>query len=120
VVALLLSVCGVDRETIIENYAESEVHLRYVMEEIMRENRTMGLDSQFDGTPRQVMREALAFLDCRWGSVSAYLNDECGFSFVEQMYLRKLLILPRRGSTRAQPQPPPHQGKKEAAASDAG
>lgn len=86
--------CGVDRETIIENYAASELHLVDVMSDIIKENRSKGLDSQFDGTPREVMRDVLSYIDATWGSVGAYLNSMCSFSFVEQVYMRKLLVFP--------------------------
>jgi hypothetical protein len=95
VVALILSVCGVERELIIEDYAQSESYLQEdnIMAEIIEENRARGLNEKFDGSPKEVMQEILNFIDEKWGSVSKYLNDACQVSYVEQHYLRRLLAL---------------------------
>ncbi len=51
--ALVLSVCGVEREEIIENYYLSEVYLRFIGAEIRREGEAKGLGPEFDLTPRE-------------------------------------------------------------------
>lgn len=50
-----------------------------------------GLDSSFDGTPREVMHETLAFINDKWGSIAEYL-DEIGFSIKEQRQLASVLV----------------------------
>ncbi len=100
IVALILACCGVDNDTIVENYHESELYLQEVMDEIIVDNRSKGLNERFDGTPKQVMREVLQFIETTWGSVPKFLNNECSFSFVEQHYLKNLLLLPKKTNTR--------------------
>jgi len=92
VVALALSVCGVPREIILEDYCNSEMYLLPVMAEIIMENRRKGLGEHFDGTPREVMKSTLEYIDERWGSVADFLNSACSFSFVEQCSLCRLLV----------------------------
>jgi hypothetical protein len=54
--ALVLACCGVSEEEIVQNYQESEKYLSPVMDRIQEENALKGLDSSFDGTPREVMQ----------------------------------------------------------------
>lgn len=89
--ALVLACCGVSEEEIVQNYQESEKYLTPVMDRIQEENALKGLDSSFDGTPREVMQETLAFINDKWGSIAEYL-DEIGFTFEDQRQLASVLV----------------------------
>ncbi|KAL6067586.1 Tyrosine-protein phosphatase [Balamuthia mandrillaris] len=92
VAALLLSICEVEREVIVEDYYLSEVFLSFVMEEIVQDNREKGLCEKFDGTPKEFMHELLDWIDDEWGSVRTFLHSACGFTYSEQDVLRNVLL----------------------------
>jgi len=116
--ALILASCGVLEDEIINNYQESEKFLTPVMDQIQEENALKGLDSSFDGTPREVMQETLAFIHEKWGSITEYLDD-IGFTLGEQKKLASVLMHRRKmkhhlvTSTRCVVKWPRPQGNKQ-------
>jgi len=91
VAAMILSICGVEREDIVEDYHLSEKMLEPVMHLIAKEDRAKGLSEEFDGTPRRVMEGTLDFIHEYWGSVPEYLAT-IGFGFNQQERLRRNLM----------------------------
>eukprot|EP01087_Luapelamoeba_hula_P000086 TRINITY_DN10049_c0_g1_i1.p1 TRINITY_DN10049_c0_g1~~TRINITY_DN10049_c0_g1_i1.p1 ORF type:complete len:626 (-),score=92.14 TRINITY_DN10049_c0_g1_i1:95-1972(-) len=77
--ALILKICGVANELIVEDYAQSERFLKPVMRSIRKENKEKGLQG-FDGTPRHVMQETLRWLD-EGGSSKAGPDEKHEFEF---------------------------------------
>lgn len=61
------------------------------MKFIEKENKDKALVG-FDGTPVEVMKRTLKFLQEGWRSVEIYLHSVCGFKFSEQHKLRKALL----------------------------
>ena len=53
----------------------------------------MGLDENFDVSPKWVMRDVLDYIDQKWGSVEVYLSTVCGFGSKEQQQLRELFLI---------------------------
>ncbi|EGC36749.1 hypothetical protein DICPUDRAFT_91774 [Dictyostelium purpureum] len=93
VTALLLSVLGVPRDYIVEDYAKSEVNIAPFMEQIRRYFTRVGLaKEEFVRSHRWTMEGLLSWVDKMYGSVSGYL-DNIGFSCAEQDELRANLIV---------------------------
>jgi len=85
--ALLLSTLGVPRELIIENYHETELHLKDTIESIKAYFNRIGLDNEeFVMAPKHVMERFLAFIDEKYGSVPKYM-DSIGFTYEDQQQL---------------------------------
>jgi len=91
--ALILYICGVSKEDIIDSYHLSEVYLMAIFDQLQKENRALGLDENFDVAPKWVMRDVLDYLEQKWGSVEVYLSTVCFFSVKEQQQLRDLLVI---------------------------
>jgi len=89
--ALILGVCGVGREEIVENYCMSEECLKPVVDMIREEDMGKGLDEHFSLSPKEVMVEVLDYIESNYQSVGNYLK-EIGFSELEQKKLRHLLL----------------------------
>jgi len=87
--ALILHVCGLCDEDIIENYHQSEIFLRPVITQIREENSKKGLIG-FDGTPSQVMRKTLRFIRKKWDTIDNYL-DSIGFVESYRIQLREAM-----------------------------
>jgi len=96
----------VPRDLIVDTYHLSERYLLHVSDQIKMENRSKGLDDNFDGTPKFVMRGVLAFIEEKFGSIPKYLNDMCHFTYVEQDFLRQILVSDLRDSDTVQFDPP--------------
>ncbi len=88
--ALILHVCGLSTEQILDDYTASEKFLQPVMDLIANEDRSKGLSSEFDGTPRYVMERTLKWITNLWGSVDNYLLF-IGFGYAEQKKLRQVM-----------------------------
>ncbi len=88
--ALILHVCGLSTEQILDDYTVSEKFLQPVMDLIANEDRSKGLSSEFDGTPRYVMERTLKWITNLWGSVDNYLLF-IGFGYAEQKKLRQVM-----------------------------
>ncbi|XVQ14729.1 tyrosine-protein phosphatase [Spirillospora sp. CA-255316] len=83
--ALLLTVLGVDEETVLDDYELSAAHYSAPRMARMRERiAKAGIDEArylaVFGTPRQAMATALAVLRDEYGSVERYLLDRAGLS----------------------------------------
>eukprot|EP00026_Physarum_polycephalum_P005047 Phypoly_transcript_05073.p1 GENE.Phypoly_transcript_05073~~Phypoly_transcript_05073.p1 ORF type:complete len:428 (+),score=28.54 Phypoly_transcript_05073:131-1285(+) len=79
--ALFLSCLGVPRDVIIEDFHQTEIHLKPSMESISRYFNKIGLTNpEFVLAPPQVMMRLLDYIDEKYGSVPNYLNH-IGFSF---------------------------------------
>ena len=88
----LHSVCGVDRETIINDYQLSDYFLRPIKDIVDAEMTDGGLLPQvMSRTPARALRSTLLFLDQKYGGVPEYLNH-IGFDFEKQAELRNLLV----------------------------
>jgi len=96
----------VPRDLVVDTYHLSERYLLHVSDQIRKENRSKGLDDNFDGTPKFVMRGVLAFIEEKYGSIPKYLNDMCQFTYVEQDFLRQILVSDLRDSDTVQFDPP--------------
>jgi len=103
-VALLLSVLGVDRETVLDDYATprtSAVHLERV-DALRSVLVSQGIEADAAegmlGTPRWAMADALADLDRRHGSVESYLVRAAGVGPETIDSLRNLLVEQDRAS----------------------
>eukprot|EP01087_Luapelamoeba_hula_P022980 TRINITY_DN8374_c0_g1_i1.p1 TRINITY_DN8374_c0_g1~~TRINITY_DN8374_c0_g1_i1.p1 ORF type:complete len:806 (-),score=181.51 TRINITY_DN8374_c0_g1_i1:24-2162(-) len=94
IAALILTVCRVPREVIIDSYHLSELYLSPVLNELRRDNREKGLDEAFDGTPKFVMRQSLEFIEEKSGTIEQWLANECFFTLAEQRDLRNLMLCP--------------------------
>ena len=98
VAALVLSICGADDESILDDYVLSDDPRA---EEIalggMEKSRDLqGLDTRvFARAPREALENALRGLRSRHGSVEKYLQRRCGFSLAEQARLRAALAVER-------------------------
>jgi len=90
VAALILSVCGLSDEEIFDDYEKSERYLAPCMHLIQMEDRSKGLDPEFDGTPRHVIKRTFKWIRKVWGSVGRYLHH-IGFTHSEQDRLHNLL-----------------------------
>jgi protein-tyrosine phosphatase len=97
VVALLLSLAGVPRETIVEDYAISEARLEPTYSEWLE------AQAQLHGHPierphwmysrPEQMANLLAYLDQHYGGVEGYL-EACGVTQEEMAQVRKHLLAP--------------------------
>jgi protein-tyrosine phosphatase len=97
-VALLLSTLGVDRETVLDDYAHvppgdahrdrREMVLAIFQEQGIATEVALGMLS----TPRWAMADALAGVDAAYGSVDAYLVEACGMAPRTLEVLRATLV----------------------------
>lgn len=97
--ALLLSVLGVDEETVLDDYELSAVHYTDSRIERMRHRLAdKGIEEQHYfkvfGTQRHAMSAALTELNARYGSVERYLIDRADLSPATLDALRHNLIEP--------------------------
>lgn len=92
VMAMLLSVLGVPRDEILNDYAETEKHIISHLETVRPKMTRMGLvKDEFALAPKDVMRQLLEFIDSKYGSVEGYL-ESIGFSRAEQDELRMAML----------------------------
>jgi uncharacterized membrane protein len=93
ITALILSMCGVDRDLIIQNYALSDYMLSDIAHHVNSEMAEGGLiPSIMARTPPSAMRRMLAYVDARFGSVSNYLSF-IGFGIPLQRIVAARLII---------------------------
>ena len=100
VVALALLAVGVDRETVIADYAESEANLRGAwldgMVELIKSHDveiTPSLRILLGGSPPDALRSAIDLIEKKHGSVRQYLLD-AGLSELDLASLRSVLVEP--------------------------
>ena len=90
----LHSICGVDRETIVDSYQLSDYFLTPIKDIVDAEMTDGGLLPQvMSRTPARALRSTFLFLDSKYGGVCEYLLH-IGFSYDRQDELRRLLIEP--------------------------
>jgi protein-tyrosine phosphatase len=98
VVALLLSVLGVERDTVLDDYAlersgpEFEARLALVHARFVEMGIESGVAWGMIGTPRWAMADALEHLDDRYGSVAAYVTGPCAVPVAAVERLRAALL----------------------------
>ncbi|XP_076801073.1 uncharacterized protein LOC143445685 [Clavelina lepadiformis] len=83
--AILLSICGFDRETIVDDYARSEFGLPVTHHE-MKDYEEQGRYAS-----RETMNQLLDHIDDKYGSMSKYLCS-IGFPKESQLKLKRLLL----------------------------
>lgn len=92
IIALVLSICNVDLDSIILNYSESHHHLTEWHDEIREDFRETGVDPDvFAHTPQEVMRETVHYITTVYGSVQAYLKL-IGLTEEEQARIRSIIL----------------------------
>ncbi|MDP2438607.1 MAG: tyrosine-protein phosphatase [archaeon] len=90
--ALLLSLCGVDRSTIIDNYALSDSLLLPIKQIVDFEMTDAGQDPAImSRTPPEAMAFILDYIDRIYGGVPEYLKH-IGFGYRKQHTLRTKLV----------------------------
>ncbi|KAI9273577.1 protein-tyrosine phosphatase-like protein [Sporodiniella umbellata] len=72
--ALLLSIAGVPKDLIVQDYAKTRKGLAPVYTGMLRDIRQSGLTDDFAHTTPEDMKEWLDFLDQSYGSVENYLH----------------------------------------------
>ncbi|RDD44806.1 hypothetical protein TrispH2_002855 [Trichoplax sp. H2] len=93
IVALLLACCGVDDETLVNEYARSEAGLNPIKKRVYAEIcTTLGLKHTFTHANSETMRNLLGYIHKKYGSVRKYL-ESTGFSYEEQDQLKSNLML---------------------------
>ena len=94
VAALILSICGVSDEFILNDYVLSDdpSAAEIALGGLERSKDLQGLDTRvFARAPREAMAEALRRVRERHGSVEEYLVERCSFTKAEQARLREVL-----------------------------
>ena len=99
VAALLLSVLGVDQNTVLDDYQLSGIHYtEHQLAAVQAKLAGSGVDAEryraVFGTPRHAMAAVLATVAERHGSVEAYLHDEAGVDHEVFAELRARLVHP--------------------------
>ena len=91
--AFIHSICGVDRETIVTNYALSEHFLKPIQAIVDYEMIDGGLTPDImSKTPSTALRSTLEYLDRKYHGVAGYLKS-IGFSYSKQDALRARYII---------------------------
>ena len=111
--ALLLSVLGVERELIIEDYllstdfrdpsnetgavdlkeaAKTNAFAEMMLERQARSAHPRRPNPLVTAEGKPFLETTLEFIDSKWGDVGIYLEDELGISAVEQAQLRKMYL----------------------------
>jgi protein-tyrosine phosphatase len=97
-IALLLSVLGVNRELVLDDYAlerSGELH-EARLADVHRRFVELGIESDavvgMLGTPRSAMATAMTHLDERYGSVESYLTGPAGTTLETLAHLRLVLL----------------------------
>jgi protein-tyrosine phosphatase len=94
--ALLLSVLGVDRETVLDdyeltNYSQTAERHQEILQRFMETGMTAEGAAGLLGAPRWAMAEALSELDERYGGIDGYLHGAAGLEETTFEALRTLL-----------------------------
>lgn len=91
IAALILATCGLSDEEIFDDYEKSQTYLAPCMHLIQIEDRSKGLDPEFDGTPRYVIKRTFKWIRKLWGTIDRYLNY-IGFTYAEQKRLSQVML----------------------------
>jgi len=103
IVAIVLTLLGVPRSQICEEYQLTETGLEYrrplLLEKLMASGAFEGEDGmqaalRMSGARAESMLGTLEMIDEKWGSVEGYVKEECGLSSEEIGALRKNLSVP--------------------------
>ena len=103
IVAIILTLLGVPRPQICQEYQLTEIGLEYrrpaLLEKIMATGAFEGQDGKqaalrMSGARAESMHGTLEMIDQNWGSVEGYVKQECGLISDEIEALRKNLIVP--------------------------
>lgn len=89
IAALLLSLAGVDKETIVSDYSLSESKLQPWFDTFI--HNIPKADRRFFTTPARYMEQTLKHIEEQYGSIEEYLRL-CGLSQKEQSLLKKRLL----------------------------
>lgn len=96
IIALALGTVGVPLDTLVADYALTEIHLRGLIPELIAEAISEGYDSEryrrMLETPPEAMRQALAWAIQNYGSIPDYLTA-IGVTQAELAALRALLLV---------------------------
>ncbi|RHZ83020.1 hypothetical protein Glove_100g26 [Diversispora epigaea] len=91
VIALLLSLCGVDDELIVQDYSMSQKNLISVHSSIIKDMERLGLPESFANVLPDAMRSLLFYIKSTHGSTQNYLI-KIGFNLEKQKLLLQNLI----------------------------
>ncbi|KAG9292735.1 hypothetical protein G9A89_008323 [Geosiphon pyriformis] len=90
IIALVLSLCGVDDEIIIQDYSISQENLKSWRARIVKDMGKLGLSEDFAMAKPEAMHEMLMNLKIKYGSTADYLSS-IGFSVQKQNLLKNYL-----------------------------
>jgi hypothetical protein len=91
--AFIQYLCGVDLNTILDGYCLSEYFLYPIRHIVDQEMVDAGMSPDImSPTPRSVMEGTFKYINQKYGSLFAYLND-CGFPYEKQEALRNKLVV---------------------------
>ncbi|KAI9030071.1 protein-tyrosine phosphatase-like protein [Phycomyces nitens] len=91
VIALVLSILNVSRDSIIEDYVQTQTELAHIRPNILEDMEEAGLSEEFADADPKNMDMLLLFLESNYGSISQYLQT-IGFTETEQEAIRVNLI----------------------------
>ncbi|KAG0187010.1 hypothetical protein DFQ28_007017 [Apophysomyces sp. BC1034] len=89
-VCFLMCIAGVPHDTIVRDYALTQLGMAPLRDEMLEETKRAGLSEEFVDSPPQNMREFLDFLVEQYGSVEAYLNL-VGFNQEKRNRVRQII-----------------------------
>lgn len=90
IILLVLLLCGIDAETISQEYVTSEKELEPEMKERLEEIASIGLDSTFAGCPPDFVEKIIAHIEERYGGINSYLA-RVGVDEVQQNQIQAYL-----------------------------
>lgn len=91
IVLLVLLLCGIDVESITQDYTTSEAELAPEFEERMKEISSIGLDESFARCPKDFVRSIVEFINQKYGGIEQYL-DLIGVLEDQRNVIRKELV----------------------------
>ncbi|CAG8549116.1 6686_t:CDS:2, partial [Acaulospora morrowiae] len=89
--AVTLSLCGVDDEIIVQDYATSQIHLTSVHHSMMKDMERIGLPECFAKVSPKIMKDLLLYIRSTYGSTQDYLV-KIGFDLENQKLVRQNLL----------------------------
>ncbi|KAI8331672.1 protein-tyrosine phosphatase-like protein [Chlamydoabsidia padenii] len=90
---LVLAICGVPEELIVEDYAKTQEGLRPIYNEIMMDLERVGLSESFIDASPEIMRGLIEFINEQYGSVQDYLVNIVGITLEQQAKIRNILCV---------------------------
>ncbi|RIB06275.1 protein-tyrosine phosphatase-like protein [Gigaspora rosea] len=92
IIAIILSICGVDDETIVQDYASSQEGLASIHSSIVDDMKRLGLTEEFATVSPDVMRNTLIYVKEKYGSIQDYLIG-IGFDLDKQKLIQKNFLI---------------------------